>query len=173
VAIAPPERVRCIRVTSAEEMLEAVRQDIAGADIFIAAAAVADYRPRVVAERKIKKEAQELSLALERAPDILAEVARLERRPYTVGFAAETEKLRENALKKLEEKGLDMIAANQVGGELGFDSEENALEVLWRGGAASLARAGKDRLAAELVRLVAERFHAKNPNQAHRSEIGG
>jgi len=168
-----PERVRVVRVTSAAEMLEAVLGDVAGADIFIAAAAVADYRPRSAASRKIKKDALSLALELERAPDILAGVAALPRRPFTVGFAAETESLRDNALKKLAAKGLDMIAANEVGGEIGFDSEENALEIFWRDGGAALARATKDRLARELVRLVAERFHAKNPDKTHRSEIGG
>jgi phosphopantothenoylcysteine decarboxylase/phosphopantothenate--cysteine ligase len=173
VAIAPPERVRCVRVTSAEEMLGAVLRDVDGADILVAAAAVADYRPSAPVPRKIKKQAPGLALELERTPDILAEVARLERRPFTVGFAAETERLRENALKKLRAKGLDMIAANEVGGELGFDSEENVLEVLWRDGGVALPRASKEKLARELVRLVAERFHAKNTNQAHRSETGG
>lgn len=172
-AIEPPEQVRVVRVTSAEEMRAAVLRDAAGVDILVAAAAVADYRPRVTAERKIKKEEPVLELELERAPDILAEIAGLPRRPFTVGFAAETEKLRERAIGKLDAKKLDMIAANQVGGEFGFESEDNALEVFWRGGGASLARAAKDRLARELVRLIAERFHAKNPDKAHRSEIGG
>jgi phosphopantothenoylcysteine decarboxylase/phosphopantothenate--cysteine ligase len=173
VSIELPERVRVVRVTSAEEMRAAVLQDVAGADILIAAAAVADYRPRVTAGRKIKKEVQALALELERAPDILSEVAALPRRPFTVGFAAETEKLRERAIGKLDAKRLDMIAANQVGGEFGFESEDNALEVFWQGGTASLPRAAKDRLARDLVRLIAERFHAKNTDQAHRSEIGG
>jgi len=171
-AIKAPERVRVVRVTSAADMLKAVLRDVAGADIFIAAAAVADYTPRVAAERKIKKNAAELVLQLERAPDILAAVAALPRRPFTVGFAAETEALRANARKKLAAKGLDLIAGNEVGGEIGFDSEDNALEVFWKGGSASLPRAKKDRLGRELVRLIAERFHEKNPDKAHRSEIG-
>lgn len=173
VALEVPERVRCVRVESAAEMYAAVMRDVSGADIFIGAAAVADYAPAAPAARKIKKQAQELQLVLARTPDILAEVARLERRPFTVGFAAETDALRDNALQKLADKGLDLVAANEVGGATGFDSEDNALQLFWDGGGAELPRAHKERLARELVALIAERFHAKNPNQADRSEIGG
>jgi phosphopantothenoylcysteine decarboxylase/phosphopantothenate--cysteine ligase len=170
VALAPPDRVRCIRVESACQMHDAVLELVAGADIFIAAAAVADYRCTEPAQQKIKKNDEEsLSLRLERNADILGAVAALPRPPFTVGFAAETTSLRENAIDKLRVKGLDMIAANLVGPGLGFDAEDNALEVFWRNGSASLARSHKDRLARRLVELIAERFHATHPDQAARS----
>lgn len=158
VALTPPERVRCIQVQTARQMHDAVLADAQTAQIFIAAAAVSDYRCSEVAEQKIKKSRSSLSLKLEENPDILGEVARLLHPPFTVGFAAETESLRENALEKLTDKRLDMIAANRVGEGLGFECEENALEVFWNGGAASLERAPKEKLARRLVQLVADRF---------------
>lgn len=172
VSLAPPQRVRCVRVESAQAMRDAVLEDAPAADIFIAAAAVADYRPASVAGQKIKKRSASLDLKLERTPDILAEVAALSPRPFTVGFAAETEALRENALAKLEAKNLDMIAANAVGGDTGFESDDNALEVLWRGGGVALERAPKERLARRFIGLVAERFHATHTDQARRSAAG-
>ncbi|MGH8631827.1 MAG: bifunctional phosphopantothenoylcysteine decarboxylase/phosphopantothenate--cysteine ligase CoaBC [Burkholderiales bacterium] len=158
VALNPPERVRCIQVVTARQMHDAVLADAPTAHIFIAAAAVSDYRCSDVAGQKIKKRSSSLSLKLEENPDILSDVARLRRPPFTVGFAAETESLRRNALNKLSEKRLDMIAANRVGEGLGFECEENALEVFWNGGAASLERAHKEKLARRLVQLVADRF---------------
>jgi phosphopantothenoylcysteine decarboxylase/phosphopantothenate--cysteine ligase len=172
VSLPPPQRIRCVRVESAEAMRDAVLKDAPAADIFIAAAAVADYRAAVVAGQKIKKRAASLDLRLERTPDILAEVAALEPRPFTVGFAAETEALRDNALAKLKEKGLDMIAANAVGGDTGFESEDNALEVLWADGSVALERAPKERLARQFIKVVAERFHARHTDQARRSATG-
>jgi phosphopantothenoylcysteine decarboxylase/phosphopantothenate--cysteine ligase len=122
---------------------------------------VADYRPVMIAASKIKKAAERLTIELVRNPDILAEVAALARPPYTVGFAAETEDLAEQAEAKRRAKGVDMIAANLVGeGRLGFDTEENALLVLWEGGRAELPAQPKPRLAEELISLVAERLHA-------------
>ena len=99
-----------------------------------------------------------------RTPDVLAAVAALEPRPFTVGFAAETENLAEHARGKLAAKGLDMIAANEVGVPgRGFNSEENALTVFWADGSEELALASKRDLARRLVSLVAERFHAARP----------
>lgn len=167
VSLEPPERVRCVPVRTAEQMRTAVMADVAGADIFIAAAAVADYRASAAVDRKIKKQHASLSLVLELTPDILAEVAALPRPPFTVGFAAETEALEKHALDKLESKGLDMIAANLVGGEVGLEAEDNAIDVYWAGGAASLERASKEKLARRLIHLVAERFHARGAPRAH------
>jgi len=166
VALAPPERVRRIQVETARQMYDAVLADARETKIFIAAAAVADYRCSETARRKIKKNAPSLSIRLERNPDILGDVARLAPAPFTVGFAAETESLREHALKKLSDKRVNMIAANVVGDGLGFESEENALEVFWNGGAASLERAPKDKLARRLVQLVADRYFQR-PERAH------
>lgn len=168
VALAPPEQVRCVTVDTAQQMREAVLADIGRTDIFIAAAAVADFRSSAVAERKIKKQARAtLELTLERNPDILGEVAAQPRPPFTVGFAAETERLADHAQDKLARKRLDMIAANDVSGGRGFDAEDNALDVFWQGGRVSLQRAGKEKLARQLVALVADRFHAQHPGQTH------
>ncbi|MCW8972629.1 MAG: bifunctional phosphopantothenoylcysteine decarboxylase/phosphopantothenate--cysteine ligase CoaBC [Gammaproteobacteria bacterium] len=163
VSLPTPAGVERIDVESAEQMLKAVLAD--PGQIFIACAAVADYRPREVAEEKIKKQAPQLSVALQRTPDILATVAALENRPFTVGFAAETEQLERHARAKLEAKGLDMIAANWVGeraGDGGFNSENNALELYWPGGGESLPSGDKMTLARTLMRRVVERYKKTN-----------
>lgn len=167
VALSPPDRVNCINVATAAQMRDAVLAGIEATDIFIAAAAVADYRSSEISGRKIKKTVPRLELALERNPDILGEVAARPRPPFTVGFAAETDQLRDNALDKLARKRLDMVAANDVGGGRGFESSDNALDVYWPGGGATLERADKEKLARRLVALVADRFHAKHSGQAH------
>ena len=167
VALPLPEQVRGVTVDTALQMRDAVITEIDGTDIFIAAAAVADYRSVDVSSQKIKKTQSRVELTLEKNPDILGEVAARPRPPFTVGFAAETERLREQALDKLINKRLDMIAANDVSAEQAFDREDNALEVYWQGGGVSLPRAGKEKLARRLVALVADRFHAKHPGQAH------
>ena len=115
-------------VASAAQMQRAVLMHIADCDIFISVAAVADYRPRTVADQKLKKSAAAMSLELERNPDILAAVAALPAAPFTVGFAAETEKLVEHAQQKRRAKQVDIIAANVVGNGQGFDCENNALQ---------------------------------------------
>ncbi|HHI77144.1 MAG TPA: bifunctional 4'-phosphopantothenoylcysteine decarboxylase/phosphopantothenoylcysteine synthetase, partial [Gammaproteobacteria bacterium] len=122
---------------------------------------VADYRPVRAASQKIKKDADTLQVELVRNPDILRDVAALPRRPFCVGFAAETERLAEHAAHKLRDKGADMIAANPVGEGRGFDTEDNALLVLWRGGSLELPRQSKRRLAEQLVSLIAERMDAQ------------
>jgi phosphopantothenoylcysteine decarboxylase/phosphopantothenate--cysteine ligase len=160
VNVATPVGVRRIDVESAEQMLEAVRAEIADTDVFIASAAVSDYRAREVAEHKIKKTSEQLVLQLARTPDILATVAAGTPRPFVVGFAAETQNVERNALTKLETKKLDMIAANQVGEGLAFDCDDNALTVYWNGGKRELARAPKCQLAAELLDVIAERYAA-------------
>jgi phosphopantothenoylcysteine decarboxylase/phosphopantothenate--cysteine ligase len=151
--------VERVQVQTAAEMRAAVLARAASADIFIATAAVADYRPGTVAPTKIKKGTEPWTLNLEPTPDVLAEVAALsDRRPFCVGFAAETDRLTEHARHKLEAKRLDMIAANAVGEGLGIDTETNRLEVLWPGGRETLAEAPKPVLARRLVALVARRF---------------
>jgi phosphopantothenoylcysteine decarboxylase/phosphopantothenate--cysteine ligase len=106
-------------------------------------------------------------LELEMNQDIMGSVASSQRRPFTVGFAAETVSVQEHALDKLRDKNLDMIAANQVGKGLGFNTDDNALDVLWHGGAISLERSSKDKLARRLIALVADRYHEKSTNQTH------
>ena len=159
-----PPGVERVQVESAEQMHGAVLSRVEGCDIFIAAAAVADYRPAEISEQKIKKKARVLEIALVRNVDILAEVASRDQSPFTVGFAAETEKLEIHAREKLTRKGLDMIAANPVGGPSpGFGVDTNRLRVFWKGGEADLGEAPKIELAQRLVALVAERFREKHP----------
>ncbi len=126
VALPAPARVRCVKVTSAAEMLAASLAEVGDADLFIAAAAVADYRPRTVAGQKIKKSRDTLTIELEPNPDIVATVAALPKRPFVVGFAAETENLLDNARSKLLRKRLDLVIANDVSdAEIGFGSDDN------------------------------------------------
>jgi phosphopantothenoylcysteine decarboxylase/phosphopantothenate--cysteine ligase len=162
VNLATPPGVTRVDVESAEQMHAAVHAaivDPAGdADVYIGAAAVADYTPTCCAERKIKKSADSLDLHLTRAKDILASVAALERRPFTVGFAAETNDVEKHARDKLVRKRLDLIAANEVGAHKAFDRDDNALLVLWNGGRRELALKSKADLAREFVALVAERY---------------
>jgi len=167
VALEAPDRVSVRQVLTAQQMYDAVMVEVKDADIFVAAAAVADYRCRTVAGNKIKKAVPEWSLSLQQTPDIVAAVTSLSQRPFTVGFAAETEDLLEHARQKLIRKRLDMIAANDVGSGKGFETELNQLEVLWKGGGTSLEQAPKEKLARQLIRIVAERFHEKNSTQTH------
>ncbi len=160
VALAPPAVARFIAVETADEMFNAVMQHAAQSDIFIACAAVSDYRVDEVAAHKIKKESDTLTLKLVRNPDILATVSALESgRPFCVGFAAETRQMEEYARDKLEQKKLDLIAANLVGGEgSGFESEQNRLEVFWKDGRHEIERASKAEVAKQLIDLIAERY---------------
>jgi phosphopantothenoylcysteine decarboxylase/phosphopantothenate--cysteine ligase len=164
VNVATPRGVRRIDVETAEQMMTAVAANLAGTDIFIAAAAVSDYRPLQVAAEKIKKTSDSLVLPLTRTTDVLATVAAGEPRPFVVGFAAETQNVERNALAKLEGKKLDLIAANQVGESLGFDQDDNALTVYWSGGKRELARCSKAQLAGELVALIAEKYAQRGRN---------
>jgi phosphopantothenoylcysteine decarboxylase/phosphopantothenate--cysteine ligase len=147
-----------IDVRSAAQMLAAVQEAAHGAHIYIGAAAVGDYRPQQVAERKLKKHGEELLLRLTENADILATLAVQPQRPFLVGFAAETHDLAAYAQDKLRRKGLDMVAANQVGGSLGFESADNALTLYWPGGEVELARAAKTVLARQLIEHVAVRY---------------
>ncbi len=161
-ALPPPRGVALVAVESAAEMAAAVQAQLPGCDIFIAAAAVADYRPTVVVAEKIKKSSAELTLALERTEDILATVAGGSDAPFCVGFAAETHDLEHYARDKLVRKGLDLIAANLVGQGLGFESDVNSLKLFWADGQCEISRAAKTVVARELIAVIAERYHAKN-----------
>lgn len=161
VALPDPPGIAVQRVRSALDMRAAVLAAVADADVYIGTAAVADYRPAAPAGRKIKKDRDALSIELTRNPDILAEVAALERRPFTVGFAAETDEVLAYARRKLDDKRLDLIAANAVGAGLGFETDDNALTLLWPGGQRELPRASKAALARELIAVIAERLHAR------------
>ena len=159
VSLCAPAGVRRISVESAAQMYEAVQQELAGTDVFVATAAVADYRPLAMAPAKIKKRSEQLNVEMTRTTDILASVAARADRPFVVGFAAETDAVEQHALEKLLRKNLDMIAANEVSCCKAFDCEENALLVLSRGGGrVELPQAPKRELAAALVALIAERL---------------
>ncbi len=158
VALAAPAGVERVSVESASEMYDAVLARAEGQDIFIACAAVSDYRVRDAAEHKIKKSSESLSLELVRNEDILAAVSALETRPFCVGFAAETRDVETYARDKLERKRLDMIAANRVGDGSGFETDVNQLDVFWPDGGAPIEQASKTEVAKRLIELVAERY---------------
>ncbi len=160
-ALSCPCGVERIDVESARQMHDAVMARVATCDIFVGAAAVADYRPSAPASAKIKKQPVDLTLTLTPNRDILADVAALPEPPFTVGFAAETEDVETYAAGKLARKKLQMIAANHVGAARGgFESDENALVVLWRGGQRALPMMPKARLGIELANLISERYAA-------------
>jgi phosphopantothenoylcysteine decarboxylase/phosphopantothenate--cysteine ligase len=142
-------------------MLNAVMRSLEGVDIFIATAAVADYRPACQVECKIKKTSESMDLKMERTVDILATVAARAARPFVVGFAAETDSVEQYARQKLLKKNLDMIAANEVGHDKVFEKDDNALLVLWRDGRLELPHAPKVALARDLIALIAERYAAR------------
>jgi phosphopantothenoylcysteine decarboxylase/phosphopantothenate--cysteine ligase len=158
VQLPTPAGITRINVESARDMFAAVHRHIANADVFIAAAAVADFQPTNVAKQKIKKQSAPVSIEMEPAPDIVKSVAEMAKRPFVVGFAAETNDIERNARSKLKRKKLDMIAANEVGDGIAFDCEDNALTVLWPGGKAEVARGPKIDVARELIALIAKRL---------------
>lgn len=153
-----PSGVKVVSITTAEQMFAATHEHIQGVDIFVAAAAVSDYRPETEVQNKIKKVKPTMQLNLVKSPDTLASVAKMADGPFTIGFAAETEQLRKYALGKLDSKNLDMIVANKVGVDRGFDSDVNTVEVYWRGGEQSFPTAAKSELAEDLIRLIADRY---------------
>jgi phosphopantothenoylcysteine decarboxylase/phosphopantothenate--cysteine ligase len=161
VNLATPAGVKRIDVESAADMLNAVMKSLEGVDIFIATAAVADYRPACQVECKIKKTSESMDLKMERTVDILATVAARAARPFVVGFAAETDSVEQYARQKLLKKNLDMIAANEVGHDKVFEKDDNALLVLWRDGRQELPHAPKVALARDLFALIAERYAAR------------
>jgi phosphopantothenoylcysteine decarboxylase/phosphopantothenate--cysteine ligase len=163
VALATPAGVaRRVDVRSALQMRDAVLRAVEDADIFIATAAVADWRVAEYSSRKIKKGAAGAPvLELVENPDILAEVAARDPRPFVVGFAAETDHVAEHAREKLDRKKLDMLAANHVDEHTGIGADDNALELIWPGGSETLPRASKSELAEALVARIARHFRAR------------
>ncbi|HUG72374.1 MAG TPA: bifunctional phosphopantothenoylcysteine decarboxylase/phosphopantothenate--cysteine ligase CoaBC [Steroidobacteraceae bacterium] len=158
VNLAAPAGVRRIGVESAADMHAAVMAEVAGTDIFIGTAAVADYRPVNPSDTKIKKVSDRLEVSMERTIDILAAVAQLPGRPYTVGFAAETNDVEAHAVQKLDRKRLDLIAANEVGDAKCFEQDDNALTLFWPGGGRlELGAGAKTELARKLVEVIAAR----------------
>lgn len=162
VSLETPPGVKRFNVRGAVEMRDLALELASSADLFISVAAVADYTPANPAAQKIKKGAPSKQLDLVSTPDIVAEVAALEKRPFTVGFAAETENLKEHALEKLSRKRLDMIAANRVGQDgSGFESEENELLVLTPDNETDLGKGSKRHLARLLLEEAARRLKEK------------
>ncbi|MEY4761488.1 MAG: bifunctional phosphopantothenoylcysteine decarboxylase/phosphopantothenate--cysteine ligase CoaBC [Pseudomonadota bacterium] len=161
VSLCVPPGVRKVCVETAAQMHDAVMAEVQAADIFIATAAVADYRPAAPADCKIKKTCDRLDIPMERTVDILAAVSSLAKRPYVVGFAAETNDVELHARAKLEKKNLDLIAANEVGDSKVFEQDDNALVLLWaNGGRQELGAGPKTLLARRLVAVIAERSGA-------------
>ena len=161
VNLMPPAGAQLLSCQSALDMYEQVMAHVQGHDIFIASAAVADFRVADVATAKIKQSSSLTSLALTANPDILATVAAREDKPFCVGFAAETDNLELYAQDKLRRKNLDMIAANRVDQtDSGFDADFNAMTVFWPGGSEQLARQTKAIIAERLVAIIARRYHA-------------
>jgi len=164
VTLAAPANSDLVKVETAAQMHAAVMSRASDHAIYIGAAAVADYSPAIMQPEKIKKQDEQTTIILQKTKDILADVANLDMRPFTVGFAAETHDLEAYARDKLTRKKLDMIAANWVGRELGgFDSEQNALHVFWENGEKTMAMMNKTDLAEQLISLIAERFNEINP----------
>jgi phosphopantothenoylcysteine decarboxylase / phosphopantothenate---cysteine ligase len=159
VSLCTPSGVRRVDVESAAQMHDTVMQELPGTDIFIATAAVADYRPAAPADCKIKKVSDTLEITMERTIDILQAVAARPDRPaYVVGFAAETNNVEEHARAKLVRKKLDLIAANEVGDNKVFEQDDNALVLLWpNGGRQELGAGAKTELAGKLMDFIAAR----------------
>ncbi len=160
VNLPTPSRVERVNVVRAVDMYETCMDVVEnGCDVFIATAAVADYRPTVTADHKIKKSTEEIHLTLVKNPDIVASVSEHAKRPFTVGFAAETQDVMAYAQGKLVNKKLDMIATNDVSGtNVGFNSDNNALTVIWPSGHKVLPLASKAQIAKQLIELIAIRY---------------
>jgi phosphopantothenoylcysteine decarboxylase/phosphopantothenate--cysteine ligase len=166
VSISPPANVTLIDVTSAQEMHDAVMHDIQQQDIFIACAAVADFRLADIPTHKVKKKDGMLTLSFEQNPDILQAVATQVSPPFTLGFAAETNDVETYAKAKLERKKLNMIAANDVSlSGLGFNSDRNALTVITKNNKISLPAASKYALAIELLKLLSSEYSTIQNNK--------
>lgn len=168
VSLACDPRITLLKVETAMEMHQAVLQRIHSADMLIACAAVADYRPQYVAGQKIKKASATKSVTLVPNPDILKEVRRAAPEVFTIGFAAETERLENNALHKLRDKSLDMIVANDVShASCGFDSDYNQADIYWQDQKQSTKRILKTELAREIIALASKIYLQKASSNVH------
>ncbi|MEP1593188.1 MAG: bifunctional phosphopantothenoylcysteine decarboxylase/phosphopantothenate--cysteine ligase CoaBC, partial [Halieaceae bacterium] len=158
VTLATPEHVTRFDVESAEQMLQQSLALIPECDIFIACAAVADYRPAQQQTQKIKKQGEAITLELVRNPDIVAAVAGSAQNTFTVGFAAETTDVLDYARAKLQKKGLDLIVANDVANQaIGFNSDDNAVTLVWEDGEQTLPQARKNVIASQIIAKIAQR----------------
>jgi len=160
VNLATPDSVSRIDVESAEDMLDAVMDNISGTNVFIGVAAVADYRPKQLAHEKIKKDDEGLTLSLIKNPDIISEVAKLSKGPFTVGFAAETNSIIENGKQKLLSKKLDLLFANNA--TESFNSDSISLTAITSENEFEIATANKNVVAQEILKLISERINSKS-----------
>lgn len=166
VNLCTPQNVNRYNVKTALEMHQKTFESVKTANIFIACAAVADYRAASIADQKIKKQesSEELTITLVKNPDIVADVANLQHnRPFVVGFAAETNNVEQYALKKLTHKHMDMICANDVSSQgQGFNSDNNALTLYWSTGRLSLPLTNKTKLAQQLINEIIRHYDEYN-----------
>jgi phosphopantothenoylcysteine decarboxylase/phosphopantothenate--cysteine ligase len=159
VNLATPDRVKRVNVESAQQMLQAVEAHLNGSDVFIGAAAVADYRPSDVAVQKIKKHNDDMSIHLVKNPDIIATVAAKQNKPFTVGFAAETQEVLTYARGKLNNKNLDMIIANDVSNQdIGFNSDDNAIVIIDAHSETVFPQASKYHLAQQIIQTISHKL---------------
>lgn len=160
-ALTPPSGVRRVQVTTAEEMWQAVMEEMTACDVIIKAAAVADYTPVTVASQKMKKTGDRMRLELRRTRDILEEAGQRKEGRFLVGFAAETEQVAKHAMDKLHRKKLDLVVANDVSRPgAGFDGDTNKVTVFDADGeVVSLPQMSKREVADRLVALIGERLH--------------
>jgi phosphopantothenoylcysteine decarboxylase/phosphopantothenate--cysteine ligase len=159
VNLAAPERVKLVMVISAQDMYEATVEALPGCDIFISSAAVADYTPIVIADQKIKKHPDTMRIELKPTIDIVAHVAEQPDKPFTVGFAAETQNVVEYAKGKLANKNLDMIIANDVSAPgIGFNGDDNEVVVIWPDGHNALAKASKRQLSRKIIEIISQQL---------------
>lgn len=163
VSLPPPARLETISVVTAQEMYDIVMKNISEYDIFLAVAAVGDYRSETIAPHKIHKNEDVMQLALTKNPDIAASVGQLANKPFIVGFAAETEQVTEQAARKRERKKMDMIIANRVGNGLGMGSDENTVTVIDEASETTLLPATKTKLARQLIAMIADKFKKRTP----------
>ena len=148
----PPPGAKLVSISTSEEMFDSVHQNVPNCDLLVMAAAVANYKPAQMSNEKIKKRAANLSLELIQTRDVLASLPRQDRHFAVVGFAAETENLEVNALKKLREKNCDVIVANDA--RVAMESDENEVTIFFRGGKKKkISRAPKRIIARELVKI--------------------
>ena len=170
VHLPAPDHARVLKVESAAEMLEQCLLLLTDCDIFIACAAVADYRPAAMEQQKIKKGAEQISLMLVRNPDIVATIAASEKRPFIVGFAAETQEVLTHAREKMSRKGLDMIIANDVSDRsIGFNSDNNQATALWADGEQPLPLGSKAAMARQIIALIARQLESRNSQSRGRN----
>ena len=165
VNIEPPSNCNFVSIKTAEEMYDAVMHHISGMDVYIGTAAVSDYSPAKASDSKIKKDGSSSPMVLElkENQDILKSVSELEQRPYVVGFAAETNDLIKNAEKKLSNKNLDLIIANDVSNkDIGFDSDDNEVTLITKKGKHLIERQNKRKVSKKIIDFISGRINDQN-----------